>query len=156
MPQLKSQSNVRETAVSLPTSRELGALFQDALYERSGLQAIYTGAALTGIAVLDKQSWIPFEGNFSGAGRLRWDSALNPVIASTVPNGVAVGELMADILEASMRRWSIRQQSLGPLMMGASQDRPPTGLGPNPGPSQSASLSVRDILVEVCLFHCTR
>ena len=140
----------------LPSSRELGALFQDALYERTGLQAVYSGNALNGIAALDRQTWIPFEGGFCGAWRLRWDSSLAPELAATALPGTRVNELMAEILEASLRRWSVRQQSLGPLIMGSAQAGPPNGLGPDPGAVSSAALNVDGRLMELCLYDCKR
>lgn len=140
----------RQHQQGLPSSKELGALLQDSLYESTGLAATYTGESLETVASMTHRSHLTFEGKQNGAWRLRWEDGFESRLRATPEVGESPRRLLTDMLYRILRRWSVRQPDLGPLMVGTATAEEPAWMSGTPK-TMSAALNVDAHLVEISL-----
>ena len=134
----------------LPSSKELGALLQDSLYESSGLTATYAGEDLKSLTTLTHRSHLPFEGRHAGTWRIRWEDGIEDRLRDAQGLGESPRQMLTDMLYSILRRWSVRQPDLGPLMVGGASAEEPAWMKQETR-NVSAALNVGANLVEISL-----
>jgi hypothetical protein len=94
--------------VSLPSSRELAALFQEEFATVTGLPARWAAEKLQG-NTLQLEVWeVPFYGEqgLRGAFRLRWDPGLSRLLSARVGSSAQRPEFLGAILRGMAGRWA--------------------------------------------------
>lgn len=95
-------------SLNLPSSRELGALFQDEFSASTGLAARWTAERLQGNRSGLMEWTVPFSSEAYGRGRfeLRWDPEIARSLSLRLGANAARPEFLGAILRAAAGRWA--------------------------------------------------
>ena len=96
--------------VSIPSTRELAALFQDAFANATGESARWAAEMVQGNRHFDRAWCVPFagEGAIRGHFSLRWDAEFQRYLAGRCGANAQRAEYMGSVLRAMAGKWAIR------------------------------------------------
>jgi hypothetical protein len=102
------ESALNNGQLSLPTSRELGSLFQEEFVGATGLAARWAAEKVQGNRRLQQVWTVPFaaENGVQGCFMVNWDAELQRYLAGRLGNSAGRPEYLGAILRASAGRWA--------------------------------------------------
>lgn len=102
------EKDLQNAQVSLPSSRELGGLFQEEFVGATGLAARWAAEKVQGNRRLQQAWCVPFvsESGLQGCFTLNWDAELPRYLSSRLGASAGRPEYLGAILRASAGRWA--------------------------------------------------
>lgn len=102
------ETSLQNATVSLPTSRELGSLFQEEFVGATGMAARWAAEKVQGNRRLQQLWSVPFvaESGVQGTFSLHWDAELQRYLSSRLGASAGRPEYLGAILRAAAGRWA--------------------------------------------------